>query len=90
MKQYAGGKDSPDRGHCPVCGHHLRNYGYYWQSVIQPCGVFRITLYRAYCPVCRNTGAFYPLFLKPYTSYEIILGEKVLGACQSGKYMVAW
>jgi Domain of unknown function (DUF6431) len=51
---------------CEDCGHHLHKHGRYYRVVATKRELFRIPIYRQYCPDCGKTISLLPDFLVPW------------------------
>ena len=66
IKEYLGkyGDKSPDMEiRCPCCGRRLRRHGRYFRSVVLGGVLYRVPIYRRFCPRCHRTFSLCPCFL---------------------------
>lgn len=78
IKEYLGeyGGKSPDiELRCPCCGRRLRRHGRYFRSVVLGAALYRIPVYRRFCPRCGRTFSLCPCFLRPYSQFALPVHE---------------
>lgn len=78
IKEYLGryGNKSPDMEIlCPCCGRRLRRHGRYFRSVALGAALYRVPVYRRFCPRCRRTFSLCPCFLRPYSQFALPVHE---------------
>ena len=94
IKEYLAkyGDKSPDMEIvCPRCGRRLRRHGRYFRSVVLGAVLYRVPVYRRFCPCCRRTfslgdppqvGA---CFLRPHSQFALPVHEAAARLLVSGK-----
>lgn len=84
LEKYAG--KSPDMViHCPCCGRQLRRHGHYFRQAVFGVKLYRIPIYRRFCPRCRRTFSLCPCFLRPYSQFSLPVHEAVARLLVQGK-----
>ena len=88
IKEYLGeyGDKSPDMEIvCPRCGRRLRRHGRYFRSVVLGAVLYRVPVYRRFCPRCRRTFSLCPCFLRPYSQFALPVHEAAARLLVSGR-----
>lgn len=60
---------------CPHCGRRLRRHGRYFRNVVLGTVLYRLPIYRRFCPDCRKTFGLCPCFLRPYSHFALPVHE---------------
>ncbi|MHB1042804.1 MAG: DUF6431 domain-containing protein [Eubacteriales bacterium] len=61
---------------CPFCGRkHMHKHGRYFRNAVTKFKVYRIPVYRHYCPRCKKTVSLLPAFVAPYQTFLNSLRE---------------
>lgn len=88
IKEYLGKyrDKSPDMEiPCPCCGRRLRRHGRYFRSVVLGVVLYRVPVYRRFCPRCRRTFSLCPCFLRPYGQFALPVHEAAARLLVRGK-----
>ena len=88
IKEYLAkyGDKSPDMEIvCPRCGRRLRRHGRYFRSVVLGAVLYRVPVYRRFCPHCRHTFSLCPCFLRPYSQFALPVHEAAARLLVSGR-----
>lgn len=84
LKKY--GDKSPDMEiYCPCCGRRLRRHGRYFRWVVLGVELYRIPVYRRFCPHCRRTFSLCPCFLRPYSQFSLHAHEAAVRLLVQGR-----
>ena len=88
IKEYLAkyGDKSPDMEIvCPRCGRRLRRHGRYFRNVVLGAVLYRVPVYRRFCPRCRRTFSLCPCFLRPYSQFALPVHEAAARLLVSGR-----
>lgn len=69
---------------CEDCERHFHKHGRYYRSVTTKREVFRIPIYRQYCPDCGKTISLLPDFLVPWARFATWVREAAMIRRQKG------
>lgn len=73
------GRDGPALAlRCAGCGRQMREHGAHHRSVVTRRRIYRIPIYRWFCPRCKHTCSVLPDFLCPYARFVTLLREVVV------------
>lgn len=78
IKDYLGefGDRSPGMEiFCPRCGRRLRRHGRYFRMMVLGKALYRIPIYRRFCPRCKRTFGLCPHFLRPQSQFALGVRE---------------
>ncbi len=63
---------------CEACGRSLHKHGRYYRSVTTKHNLYRIPIYRLYCPDCGKTISLLPDFLVPWARFATWVREAAI------------
>jgi transposase-like protein len=70
---------------CPCCGRRLRRHGRYFRRVVLGIKLYRIPIYRRFCPHCHRTTSLCPCFLRPYSQFALPVHEAAVRLLVQGR-----